>query len=221
MSDHGTQSGCRLNPATTDGACSISAAGDGELLLEYARSGSQQAFEEIVSRYRRKIYRYLCRYLGDAQLAEDALQATFLQVHLKCGLFEAGRGLSPWLFRIATNQANDLLRRNRRHKAVSLDAAPHGGDSLQESRSPGFSEPSADLPASRLESTEERERVWTAMDRLPQATKQLLILVKCRGLKYQEVAQLLGIPLGTVKSRMNEALRRLRRALTASRPAPR
>ena len=56
------------------------------------------------------------------------------------------------------------------------------------------------------------------MDRLPQATKQLLILVKCEGLRYQEVAERLGIPLGTVKSRMNDALRRLRRAMLASRP---
>ena len=181
-------------------------------------NGTQPAFEEIVRRYQWKIYSYLRQYLGDEQLAEDALQATFLQVHLKCRLFDPSRRLSPWLFRIATNQANDLLRRNRRHKAVSLDVALGGGRdtpranrwrwALRRTRQP--------RPRLRLEATEDRQRVWSAMERLPQPAKQLLILVKCQDLSYQEVARLLGIPLGTVKSRMNEALRKLHRALLAA-----
>ncbi len=225
MFDMRTESGCRMSPLALAEARAGQRAktcrpgGDEDLLLEYTRSGKQQAFEEIVRRYKWKIYSYLYRYLGDAQLAEDALQATFLQVHLKCRLFDPGRRLSPWLFRIATNQANDLLRRNRRHKAVSLDAAIEGGDSsLETSLSRGCAEDRAVPPALRLEATEDRQWLWSAMDRLPQATKQLLILVKCEGLRYQEVAERLGIPLGTVKSRMNDALRRLRRALLASRP---
>ncbi len=221
MSDKRTQPGCRLNPTALAQARAHRPAKtlwpgrDEELLPEYARSGKQQAFEEVVRRYQWKIYSYLYRYLGDWQLAEDALQATFLQVHLKCRLFDPGRRLSPWLFRIATNQANDLLRRNRRHKAVSLDLALGGGEgNLEASLSRGCEDRAAP-PGQRLEASEDRQRVWSALERLPQATKQLLVLVKCQGLAYQEVAELLDIPLGTVKSRMNEALRRLHRALIA------
>jgi RNA polymerase sigma-70 factor, ECF subfamily len=138
MSDKQSQSGCRLSGATCDEAMRptqdqpLSAWKDEQLLIEYARSGQQPAFEEIVRRYQRKVHSFLCRYLGDRQLAEDALQATFLQVHLKCRLFEPGRALSPWIYCIATHQATDLLRRNRRHKAVSLEVTLRGSEGSEE-----------------------------------------------------------------------------------------
>ena len=78
-------------------------------------------FAELVRRYERELYSYLRRYLGDAEMAEDAFQAAFLQVHLKCQQFEAGRSVRPWLYTIATNQAIDAQRRSRRHRMVSLD----------------------------------------------------------------------------------------------------
>src|SRR5262249_62113741 len=80
-----------------------------------------QAFSELVHRYERELYSYLRRYLGDATMAEDAFQATFLQVHLKCDQFEEGRKFRPWLYTIATNQAIDAQRRNKRHRSISLD----------------------------------------------------------------------------------------------------
>src|ERR1700690_4138769 len=98
-----------------------SASGDGDLMMRYVEKGDRRAFEELVRRYEREIFNYLRKYLGDQHLAEDAFQATFLQLHRKCRQFEPGRALRPWLYRIAANQANDLLRRNRRHKIMSLD----------------------------------------------------------------------------------------------------
>ena len=102
---------------------------DEELLAAYVATGSRDAFEELLRRYEGELYGYLWHFLGDAQLAEDVFQNTFLQVHLKCRQFEPGRRLRPWLYKIATSQAVDLLRRNRRHKAVSFsavdDAATH------------------------------------------------------------------------------------------------
>ena len=96
---------------------------DEELLAAYVATGSRDAFDELVRRYEGELYGYLWHFLGDAQLAEDLFQNTFLQVHLKCRQFEPGRRLRPWLYKIATSQAVDLLRRNRRHKAVSFGAA--------------------------------------------------------------------------------------------------
>src|SRR6187397_2007196 len=94
---------------------------DEELMLAYRDRGDRDAFDQLVHRYERELYSYLRRFLGDAAAAEDAFQATFLQVHLKCDQFESDRKVRPWLYTIATNQAIDLQRRIKRHKMVSLD----------------------------------------------------------------------------------------------------
>jgi RNA polymerase sigma-70 factor (ECF subfamily) len=94
---------------------------DEELLGRYRESGNAADFNELVRRYERELYRYLARYLGDASLADDVFQNTFLQVHLKRGLYEDGRPVRPWLYSIATHQAVDALRKVGRQPTVSLD----------------------------------------------------------------------------------------------------
>jgi RNA polymerase sigma-70 factor, ECF subfamily len=96
---------------------------DEELLNQYRKTGVRHAFDELVHRYERELFSYLRRYLGDATLAEDAFQAAFFQVHLKCEQFEEGRKVRPWLYTIATNQAIDAQRRNKRHRLVSRTVA--------------------------------------------------------------------------------------------------
>src|SRR6478735_851885 len=96
---------------------------DEELLLGYREASEASLFQELVRRYERELYSYLRRYLGNAELAEDAFQAAFLQVHLKCDQYESGRAVRPWLYTIATNQAIDAQRRSRRPRMVSLDRA--------------------------------------------------------------------------------------------------
>src|SRR5262249_1457612 len=92
-----------------------------EDLLERFRRGQTEAFGLLVRRYERELYGYLRRYTGNASLAEDVFQNTFVQVYLKSGQYEPGRPFRPWLYAIATNQAIDAMRRNGRHQAVSLD----------------------------------------------------------------------------------------------------
>ncbi len=94
---------------------------DEELLLSYRETGNREHFSELVHRYERELFNYLRRYLGNAEMAEDAFQAAFLQLHLKCQQYEAGRAVRPWLYTIATHQAIDAQRRNHRHRMVSLD----------------------------------------------------------------------------------------------------
>ncbi len=194
---------------------------DEDLLLEYRSRGDRKAFEELVHRYERELYNYLRHYLGDAQMAEDAFQAAFLQVHLKCEQFEPGRRVRPWLYTVATNQAIDAQRRNRRHRMVSLS---------QRSRRSGKEEDVGALvelldgddpnPADRLESDEQRQFVRAAVERLPLALRQVLLLVYYQGLKYREAAEVLSIPVGTVKSRLHAAIRRLEQSLTPSHLPP-
>jgi RNA polymerase sigma-70 factor (ECF subfamily) len=179
---------------------------DEDLLVEYTRKETREAFEEIVQRYERPLYSYLRRYLGDTGLAEDAFQATFLAVHLRRREFDPRRRFRPWVYRIATTRAIDLFRHNRRHSRISLDAWRRGHD-------PGADgQPLDDLPdvralppSDRLEATEDRQRLRRLVDSLPARLRDVLVLTTQRGLAYQEAADTLGIPLGTVKSRLNQA----------------
>lgn len=183
-----------------------------EELLERFRRKQQEAFGVLVRRYERELYGYLRRYLGDPNLAEDVFQNTFLQLYIKSGQYESGRPVRPWLYTIATHQAIDALRRNNRHQAVSLDEArtdPGDGElvglmELLESRGPA--------PVDAATAEERREQVRAGVDRLPDFLKQVLLLAYYQGLKYREIADILGIPVGTVKSRLHAALVKLQEA---------
>jgi RNA polymerase sigma-70 factor (ECF subfamily) len=204
-------------PVTTE-VLDRSGMSDEALLSAYRDSADRAAFSELVRRYERELYSYLRRYLGDAPMAEDAFQATFLQVHLKCDQFEEGRKFRPWLYTIATHQAIDAQRRNKRHKNVSLDrnARSEGADDvgslidLLTSKEPA--------PEARIESAAQREWIREAVDSLPDGLRQAVQLVYYQGLKYREAADALDIPVGTVKSRLHSAILKLNQAWFESHP---
>jgi RNA polymerase sigma-70 factor, ECF subfamily len=188
---------------------------DEDLLLEYRSVGDRQAFDELVHRYERELYNYLRRYLGDAEMAEDVFQGTFLQVHLKCERFEPGRRVRPWLYTVATNQAIDAQRRDRRHRMISLDRRCVGGGEDDSSGSlVELLDGEYASPAEQLESAEQAQEVRRAVEQLPESLREVLLLVYYQGLKYREAADVLSIPVGTVKSRLHAAIRRLNQALT-------
>jgi RNA polymerase sigma-70 factor (ECF subfamily) len=192
---------------------------DEELLAEYRLAGSPQIFEALVKRYERELYNYLRRFLGNTVLAEDAFQATFMQVHLKCHLFDGDRKVRPWLYTVATNQAIDIQRRNRRHRLVSLDRfnrAQHEelGTLVDLLRSKEVD------PSDGLEHSERKEWIRDAVAALPDQLRTAVKLVYFRGLKYREAADELSVPVGTVKSRIHSAVKRLGEAWDNSQAAP-
>jgi len=189
---------------------------DEDLLRRCCSGGDAAAFATLVRRYERELFSYLRRYLGDAEMAEDVFQATFLQVHLKKDQFEAGRRFRPWLYTIATNQAIDAQRRNRRHRMASLDA--RGGDDVATLLELLASDD--DTAAERLEEQEAREWVQAAVAELPDTLRRTLVLVYHQGMKYREAAEVLGIPVGTVKSRLNAALLKLNEIWRRARSGP-
>ena len=190
---------------------------DEELLLGYRESGDRDLFAELVRRYERELYSYLRRYLGDAEMAEDAFQAAFLQVHLKCGQFESGRAVRPWLYTIATNQAIDAQRRSRRHKMVSLDRAGQAeGDEVGKLLDLLISHEAS--PTAQLAADERKEWIGQAVGQLPQPLRDVIHLIYFQNLKYREAADSLNIPVGTVKSRMHAAVAKLNEAWNQSHP---
>jgi RNA polymerase sigma-70 factor (ECF subfamily) len=182
---------------------------DEALLSRYRDEGRTEDFDELIRRYEPELYRYLARYTGDASLAEDVFQNTFLQVHLKRGLYEDGRPVRPWLYAIATHQAVDALRKAGRHPTVSLDQRPAGAGGTDAGGLIDLLVSGGEGPLARLQGEESKAWVRASVDRLPEALRQTLILAYHQDLKYREIAEILKIPVGTVKSRLHAALAKL------------
>jgi RNA polymerase sigma-70 factor (ECF subfamily) len=187
---------------------------DEQLLLGYRDRGDRELFAQLVRRYEHELYNYLYRYMGNAEMAEDAFQATFLQVHLKCEQFEPDRKFRPWLYAIATNKAIDAQRRNRRHRLASLDQIVGRQDEEQgrlldllSSHEPG--------PVEVVEGDESQQWIRKEIATLPDHLRSVIGLVYFQGLKYREAAEALSIPVGTVKSRLHAAVLKLNEAWQA------
>ena len=181
---------------------------DEQLLLEYRQTGDRELYAQLVYRYERELFSYLRRYLGNAEMAEDVFQAAFLAVHLKCNTFEEGRRFRPWLYTIATNAAIDARRRNKRHRTVSLDT-PREQDNEDVGRLVNLLESGDPDPANAAVRAERSRLVRETLDKLPESMTAVIHLVYYQGMKYREAADVLDIPVGTVKSRLNSAITRL------------
>jgi RNA polymerase sigma-70 factor (ECF subfamily) len=179
-----------------------------EDLLARFRKGQREVFGTLVRRYQRELYGYLRRYLADADLADDVFQLTFVQVFAKAGQYELGRPVRPWLYAIATNQAIDALRRLGRQSAVSLEQTETESDGERRGLIEMLEARECD-PFENVDAAETRDLVRGCILRLPEFMKQVVIMAYYQGLKYQEIAQALDIPLGTVKSRLHAALVKL------------
>lgn len=190
---------------------------DEDLLTRYRDKGLSEDFNELVRRYEQELYRYLARYTGDATLAQDVFQNTFLQVHLKRGLYEDGRPVRPWLYSIATHQAIDALRKVGRHPTLSLDQRSGSGDS----DSGGLVDmlvSEGEGPLGTLQDEERKDWVRRSVAKLPESLRQTLLLAYHQDLKYREIAEVLKIPVGTVKSRLHAALARLQQMAGVDNP---
>ncbi len=181
---------------------------DEQLLLEYRLTGDRELYAQLVYRYERELFSYLRRYLGNAEMAEDVFQAAFLSVHLKCNSFEEGRRFRPWLYTIATNAAIDARRRNKRHRTVSLDT-PREQDNEDVGRLVNLLESGDPDPANAAVRAERSRLVRETLNQLPESMTAVIHLVYYQGMKYREAAEVLDIPVGTVKSRLNSAITKL------------
>ena len=192
-----------------------STATDEQLLAHYRQTGDRDAFAELVHRYERELSNFLRRYLGDATLAEDAFQAAFLQVHLKCEQFDEGRRFRPWLYAIATNQAIDARRRVRRQRMVSLDQTS-SADHDDVLRLVQVLESADEDPSEQCERYERNAQVTATLATLSESKYAVVQLVYFQGLKYHEAAEILRVPVGTVKSRLNSAIGKLTQVWNAN-----
>ncbi|MFM9957147.1 MAG: RNA polymerase sigma factor [Phycisphaerales bacterium] len=181
-----------------------------EQLVEESLAGDTRAFQALIERYHDALMRFLIRLTGQRQLAEDVFQDAFLQVHQSLAGFDRERRFKPWLFTIAANKGRDALRKISRRPAVSLSAPTRGGrGGTDGDDAPSFVDlMSIDIPpvSTRIEQNEQSAMVQRALDTLSPRLKETLLLAYFQKLSYAQLSDLLGIPLGTVKSRIHAAV---------------
>ncbi|MCB9378928.1 MAG: sigma-70 family RNA polymerase sigma factor [Holophagales bacterium] len=176
---------------------------DWALLARVAR-GDGEAFEPLVERHQDRLVRLCERLLGDAEEARDAAQEVFVKAFRHAGRAEPRGQLFTWLYRIAVNHCLNRMRRRRIARFFSLSGAGEGEET------PAFDPPSEGAsPERELEQRERWLATRRAIDALPESQRTVLLLAKFEGLAYREIAEVLGISLGAVESRLVRAMRKL------------
>jgi RNA polymerase sigma-70 factor (ECF subfamily) len=178
------------------------------VLLERCLQNDTAAFDEVVQLYKAKVYNYICRMTGDGDEAEDLTQEVFIRLYTSLKTFRSQSSLNTWIFRIASNLCIDRFRRRRKHQAIaySLDEPL---DSEEATASREVSDRRFE-PHRQAEAMELSRQIDGALARLPEKLRAVLILHDIEDLPYEEVAQVVGCPIGTVKSRLFHARVKMR-----------
>ncbi|MHC4996435.1 MAG: RNA polymerase sigma factor [Planctomycetota bacterium] len=173
--------------------------------MELYNQGRHEVFEQLIHRYERELLNFLVRFMGDRPAAEDVFQEAFLQVHLSAKSFDPSRRFKPWLFTIAANKARDAMRKKARRPAAQLDA-PVGASTDETITFADLLSGELNLPQQILEKDELAQRVRRTIDQMPEHLREILLLAYFQQFAYAEIADVLQIPLGTVKSRLHTAV---------------
>ena len=177
---------------------------DSQLLQRY-KEGDEDAFREIVTRYKNPLYAFLRRFLNRQDLVEDVFQETFLQLYSSKDKFDISRPLHPWLFTIAANKAKDALRKMQRESAMGMGAiADAGGVSVDDVVNLLTSYQTT--PLDEASGSETAQRVREIIAKMPENLRGILILAYFEQFSYKQMAEILSIPIGTVKSRLHTAV---------------
>lgn len=188
----------------------VSAWSDEAGLISASRLGDQQAFNQLVLAYQDRIYNLAVRILGDVETAGDVTQHTFITAYLNLPRFRNG-SFRSWLYRIATNACYDIYRQHKRHRVLSIDHDQLAEEKLLPLENTSYA---SDLPELEAERKELGRIILYALSQLDMDQRSVLILVDQQELDYREAAQILGVPMGTVKSRLARARLHLRQILS-------
>ncbi len=174
-----------------------------EQLMADLQSGDEGAIGFLIRRYEKELYSYLSRFMNQPNLAEEAFQEAFLQVHLSADSFDPSRRFKPWLYTIATNKARDILRSQSRRPTVNFSNSEDNEelssiwDNLMRDE---------ETPLDILEREQTRDLVRNVVAGMPENLREMLVLAYFKHMPYKEIAEMLDIPLGTVKSRLHTAV---------------
>ena len=178
------------------------------------QKGDESGFRRLMERYQDRIVNFVYRMVSDRHMAEDLAQEVFVRIYLNAGRYHPGSRFAPWLYRIASNLAINELRRRKRWRFVTIDTNPS-----DESRNVirELKDEKSVSPEEHVSKMEASEEVAKALNKVPIKYRSPLILRELEGYDYEEIAQILDIPRGTVKSRLNRGRALLATALKRAR----
>ena len=168
----------------------------------------EEAFDMLVLRYKNHLLNYIYRYIGSLETAEDMLQETFIRLYQKRMLYQPVGRFSTWLYTIASNLAKSELRRPHRRYTVAIIREPEYEEDPESEIldvEPG--------PDRRTDTLIKNERIQEALAKLPDAFREAVILRDVQELQYEEICDILDLPLGTIKSRINRGRSMLQKML--------
>lgn len=178
-------------------------------LIQAATKGDVDSYNRLVLAYQDLVYNQAYRVLGEGPAADDASQEAFIAAYQNLRSFRGG-SFRAWLLRIVTNTCYDELRRRRRRPAVPLEPLDDAGDEIE---SPSWIVDPGELPEEQTDRAELGRAIQRCLQELPTEFRTVVTLIDVQGLDYSEVAQVIGKPLGTVKSRLARARGRMRDCL--------
>jgi RNA polymerase sigma-70 factor, ECF subfamily len=188
------------------------AALDDQEVVGRAREGEEPAHRELIRRYERPVFALVYRMVRDRELAEDLAQESFVKALNALGTYRAEFKFSSWIFKIANNTAIDHLRR-RELPTLSLDGAPHADTTESVAATALQVESQDETPLEQVEARELGSAIETAIGRLRPEYRACILLRHVEGRTYEEVAEILDLPLGTVKTNIHRARHELRQLL--------
>lgn len=172
-------------------------------LVARSCAGDRGAMEELANRYRKTAFLLALQLLGNHEDALDVAQDAMLRFFASLNRFDRHRPVKPWLFQIVRNRVHDMRRRRRVRPHQSIDEEREDGYSIE--LVDGTMDPERDASRAQL-----KIKVWQSLSKLGQAQREILVLRDYHDLAYAEIAKLLGIPIGTVMSRLHGARKNLR-----------
>ncbi len=174
---------------------------DEELIAQF-QAGNENAYLEIVERFKNRLFAFVYRFVGDSDLAEDLVQDTLIKVYTHRHAYREIARFSTWIYTIAGNLARTELRKRKRRATFSMSTLGIGERE--------YELPSEDYaPTKSLESWQTEKHIRIALGKLPLHFRTVIILRDVQELSYEEISKIMKIPLGTVKSRVNRARLRL------------
>ena len=175
------------------------------MLVERTVAGDQRAFELLVIKYQRRIERLIGRMVRDQDLVQDIAQETFIRAYRALAQFRGDAQFYTWLYRIAVNTAKKALVDLKRDPIVSESALRGGSDDDDETSAMENELTTAETPETELAAKEIAATVNSAMEALPEELRQAVTLREIEGLSYEEIAEVMNCPIGTVRSRIFRA----------------
>jgi len=180
--------------------------------VRLARDGDHEAFRILVKRHESRVYALALRLLRNPDWAQDAVQEAFIKAYRALRKFEGRSSFGTWMYRLTYNHCLDMRRADKSGRYVEWDEERTNGSEMELLDGPGLAS-SIRGPGEEVERAELREQLQKAIDTLPEAIRQTLVMREVDGLPYREIADVLGIPKGTVMSRLFHARHRLREVL--------